>query len=137
MSVQLQWGLVSEAIDYNEYLTGKRTEGAIYGTFSLTRRVGQTISQSLAVLIIGWIGYNPDLTNQGLAQSGGTIFGITAMNLAIPAIAALGSWICFKFIWNIDDQMRLEIAEWKLGKAEQNSEAEVEEVEPTVPVQKA
>lgn len=60
LSVQMQWGLVGESIDYNEYLTGKRTEGAIYGTFSLTRRVGQTISQSLAVLMIGWIGYNPE-----------------------------------------------------------------------------
>ena len=27
MSVQMQWGLVAESIDYNEYLTGKRNEG--------------------------------------------------------------------------------------------------------------
>ena len=27
----MQWGLVGEAIDYNELLTGKRTEGSIYG----------------------------------------------------------------------------------------------------------
>ncbi len=125
MSVQLQWGLVSEAIDYNEYLTGKRTEGAIYGTFSLTRRVGQTVAQSLAVLIIGWIGYNPELTNQGLAQSAGTIFGITAMNLAIPAAAALISWSIFKFIWNIDDEMRAKIAQWKLDKARETEDEEV------------
>ena len=127
MSVQLQWGLVSEAIDYNEYLTGKRTEGAIYGTFSLTRRVGQTIAQSVAVLIIGWIGYNPELTNQGLAQSAGTIFGIQAMNLAVPAIMAMVSWAMFKFVWNIDDEMRAEIAAWKLSNADQIEDEEVVE----------
>ena len=58
MSVQLQWGLVSESIDYNEYITGKRSEGSIYGNFSLTRRVGQMLAQSLVVLMIGWIGYS-------------------------------------------------------------------------------
>ena len=38
VSIQMQWGLVGEAIDYNEYITGKRTEGSIYGTFNLSRR---------------------------------------------------------------------------------------------------
>ena len=39
VSIQMQWGLVGEAIDYNEYVTGKRTEGSIYGTFNLSRRI--------------------------------------------------------------------------------------------------
>ena len=32
ISIYMQWGLVGEAIDYNEMITGKRTEGSIYGT---------------------------------------------------------------------------------------------------------
>ena len=32
VSIYLQWDLVGEAIDYNEMITGKRTEGSIYGT---------------------------------------------------------------------------------------------------------
>lgn len=115
MSVQLQWGLVSEAIDYNEYLTGKRTEGAIYGTFSLTRRVGQTLSQSLGVLVIGWIGYNPELTNAGLQQADGTIFGITAMALVAPVIGSIVSLLIFQFMWNIDDDLRAKINEMRFG----------------------
>lgn len=116
LSVQMQWGLVGESIDYNEYLTGKRTEGAIYGTFSLTRRVGQTISQSLAVLMIGWIGYNPELTNAGIAQADGTIFSIKFMTLVVPAIAALGSWACFKFIWHLEGDLRDKLTLWKDSK---------------------
>lgn len=116
LSVQMQWGLVGESIDYNEYLTGKRTEGAIYGTFSLTRRVGQTISQSLAVLMIGWIGYNPELTNAGIAQADGTIFSIKFMTLVVPAIAAIGSWACFKFIWHLEGDLRDKLTLWKNSK---------------------
>lgn len=130
LSVQMQWGLVGEAIDYNEYLTGKRTEGAIYGTFSLTRRVGQTISQSLAVLMIGWIGYNPELTNAGVSQAGGTILGIQVMTLVVPAVAAIGSWLCFKFVWNLDGSTGKELSVWRNSKVA--PVAEVEAVVETV-----
>ena len=66
MSTQMQWGLVAESIDYNEYLTGKRNEGTIYGFFSLSRRVGTTIANSGSVLIIAGIGYDAALTAAGL-----------------------------------------------------------------------
>ena len=39
----MQWGMMGEVIDYNEVVVGKRTEGSIYGTFNLTRRIGQAI----------------------------------------------------------------------------------------------
>ena len=58
MSVQMQWGLVAESIDYNEYLTGKRNEGTIYGFFSFSRRLGSTIASSASVLMIAAIGYD-------------------------------------------------------------------------------
>lgn len=32
--------MMGEAVDYNEMVTGKRTEGSIYGFFNLTRRIG-------------------------------------------------------------------------------------------------
>ena len=60
----MQWGLVGEAIDYNEMVTGKRTEGSIYGTFNLTRRIGQTVGNSAAVLALGWIGYQAGAATQ-------------------------------------------------------------------------
>ena len=101
ISTQMQWGLVGEAIDYNEYLTGKRTEGSIYGTFSLSRRMGNTLASSLALLMLGWIGYNPDVA----VQTASTIIGIKVLNVLVPAICILGSWIAFKFIWNITPEV--------------------------------
>ena len=117
MSVQMQWGLVAESIDYNEYLTGKRNEGTIYGFFSLSRRIGSTIANSLSVLLIAAIGYDAALTNAGLDQAASTINGIKLMVCGFPAVAALGSFCCFTFIWCINKDVRAKMAEWKAAKA--------------------
>ncbi|MCZ0716946.1 MFS transporter [Aerococcus kribbianus] len=110
MSVQLQWGLVSEAIDYNEYITGKRSEGSIYGNFSLTRRIGQMLAQSLVVLMIGWIGYSQSAANAGQPQSEMAQSGLIILNLLGPAVCAFFSFLSFKFLWNIDDKTRTDMA---------------------------
>lgn len=116
MSVQMQWGLVADAIDYNEYLTGKRNEGTIYGFFSLSRRVGSTIANSATVLLIAAIGYDAALAKAGGVQSDGTITGIKLMVIGFPMIAALISWFCFKFVWCINDDVRAKMAAWKAEK---------------------
>ena len=117
MSTQMQWGLVAEAIDYNEYLTGKRNEGTIYGFFSLSRRVGTTIANSGTVLLIAAIGCDAALTNAGLQQAAGTIAGIKAMVAGFPMIAAILSWVCFTFVWCINSDVRAKMAAWKAAKA--------------------
>lgn len=106
LAILMQWGMVGEAIDYNEYLTGKRTEGSIYGTFSLTRRIGTTIGSSLGVLMLGWTGYQVGAA----AQSASALSGIKALSTLVPAICVLGSWFAFRFIWNITDDVRAKIA---------------------------
>lgn len=113
MSVQMQWGLVAEAIDYNEYLTGKRNEGTIYGFFSLSRRVGSTIASSSTVLLVAAIGYDVARAAAGLPQAASTIAGIKLMVMGFPCIAALGSWLCFTFVWNINEDVRAKISAWK------------------------
>lgn len=128
LSVQLQWGLVGESIDYNEYLTGKRSEGTIYGTFSLTRRVGQTLSGSLAVLMLSWFNYIAHDENTIVTQPDSAIFGIKAMCILIPAIIAMGSWAAFRFIWNINDEKRAAVAAWKAERTQVAEEQPVEEI---------
>ncbi len=119
LSVQLQWGLVGESIDYNEYLTGKRSEGSIYGVFSLTRRIGQTLSGSLAVVMLSWFGYIAHPEDVVVSQPDSAIFGIKAMCILIPAIIAMGSWIAFRFIWDINPEKRAAMAAWKAERAAQ------------------
>ena len=117
MSVQMQWGLVAESIDYNEYLTGKRNEGTIYGFFSLSRRIGSTIAGSLSVILIAAVGFDTEISKIGGDQSAQAIAGIKAMVCGFPALAALGSFCCFTFIWCINKDVRAKMAEWKAAKA--------------------
>ncbi len=116
MSVQMQWGLVAESIDYNEYLTGKRNEGTIYGFFSLSRRFGSTIASSVSVLVIAAIGYDPALTAAGMAQAASTISGIKMLVVGFPMLAAVLSYLSFTFIWNINKDVRAKMAAWKNGE---------------------
>ena len=106
LSNMMQWGMLSEAIEYNEYLTGKRTEGSINGTFNMLRRLGQGLGASFGVAMLGMIGY--DVT--AAVQTSGTILGIKVLCLLFPAICAIGSWIVFRFVWNITPELREKMA---------------------------
>ena len=111
VSIQMQWGLVGEAIDYNEFITGKRTEGSIYGTFNLSRRIGQAIGQGCAFYALAWIGY------EGTAevQTAGAVLGLKVLCVLVPAVFILGSWAAFRFVWNITPEVRAQMAAKKAG----------------------
>ena len=106
----MQWGLVSETVNYNAYLTGKRTEGTIFGVFNMLRRVGQAIGSALSVATLGWVGYDVALANSGLQQSAGTLMGMKVLCFLLPAVFILGSWAAFRFLWNITPEVREKMA---------------------------
>jgi len=107
LSNMMQWGMLSEAIEYNEYLTGKRTEGSINGTFNMLRRLGQGLGASFGVAMLGMIGYDAAVS----VQTAGTILGIKVLCLLFPAICAVGSWFVFRFVWNITPELREKMAQ--------------------------
>lgn len=106
LSNMMQWGMLSEAIEYNEYLTGKRTEGSINGTFNMLRRLGQGLGASFGVAMLGMIGYDAAAS----VQTGSTIVGIKVLCLLFPAVCALGSWVVFRFVWNITPEVKEKMA---------------------------
>ena len=112
LSNMMQWGMLSEAIEYNEYLTGKRTEGSINGTFNMLRRLGQGLGASFGVAMLGMIGYNASVS----VQSSATIMGIKVLCLLFPAMCAIGSWMVFRFIWNITPELKEKMALWRAAK---------------------
>ena len=114
MSIYMQWGFVGEVIDYNEMITGKRTEGSIYGTFNLFRRIGKTFSSSLGMFMLSWFGYNKDVE----IISDTTIFGIKLLSVLLPGILIIGSWIAFRFVWNLNDETKAKITAFKQAQKE-------------------
>ena len=112
LSNMMQWGMLSEAIEYNEYLTGKRTEGSINGTFNMLRRLGQGLGASFGVAMLGMIGYDAAAS----LQTDSTILGIKVLCLLFPALCAMGSWVVFRFVWNITPELKEKMAQWKAAR---------------------
>ena len=110
--VQQQWGMVGQAIDYNEYATGKRTEGSIYGVFNFMRRAGQAIGSSAAAAALVPIGYDAALE----VQTAATATGIKALCTVIPAVCMLICFIAVKFVWNITPDVMAKVNEFQSKK---------------------
>lgn len=111
VSGMMQWGLLGETIDYNEYLTEKRTEGTIYGTFNMLRRIGQAIGTSAGVALLGSFGFDAAKETLGQVQGDFTLFGIKLLCLLAPALFSLGSYSAFRFIWNITPELKSHMSE--------------------------
>ena len=76
-----------------------------------------TIASSLSVLMIAAIGFDAAVSKAGGTQAPSVEAWIKVMVVGFPMIAALGSFSCFTFIWNINKEVRAKMAEWKAAKA--------------------
>lgn len=66
--------------------------------------LGYTLGDFGGVALLGVIGYDAVLANQGLMQSSETLLGIKVLCLLTPALAALGSWAAFRFVWYMEPE---------------------------------
>ena len=53
----VSWAMMGDAIDYNEWKTGKREEGVVYSLHSFFRKLAQGVGPALALVIMSAIGY--------------------------------------------------------------------------------
>ena len=53
----VSWAMMGDAIDYNEWKTGKREEGTVYALHSFFRKLAQGIGPAVAVALMGTMGY--------------------------------------------------------------------------------
>lgn len=72
----MTWALETDTVEYGEYKTGIRTEGATYAAFSFTRKMGQAVGAALGSYGLAWAGYNASLKGTGSPQSPGVLDGI-------------------------------------------------------------
>jgi glycoside/pentoside/hexuronide:cation symporter, GPH family len=101
----LIWGMVSDCIDYNQFLTGERQEGLIYGSYSFVRKTGQALAGFASGIGLGLIGYVANATT----QSAGALFGIKMLTIGMPAVAMFISWLALRFIWDLTPEKRAEV----------------------------
>ncbi len=53
----VSWAMMGDAIDYNEWKTGKREEGTVYSLHSFFRKLAQGVGPAIALLIMQAMGY--------------------------------------------------------------------------------
>lgn len=82
----MTWALEADTVEYGEFKTGIRTEGATYAAFSFTRKVGQAVGAALASYALAWAGYNGSLKEEGLAQPDEVVQGMQIAGGALPLI---------------------------------------------------
>ena len=99
------WGQVSDCIDYNQYLSGTRQEGVIYGAYSFVRKMGQALAGFLAGAGLGFVGY----TAGAASQSAGTLAGIKFLTIGMPAVGMFIAFAAYKFIWDLTPEKQAEI----------------------------
>ncbi len=96
----VSWALMADAIDYNEWKTGKREEGTVYSLHSFFRKLAQGVGPSLVLLIMGWLGYNSDL---GVgAQSAATANNMCWLVAALYTFSAVIMFVGIAFVYNLD-----------------------------------
>ncbi|MCC8023518.1 MAG: MFS transporter [Clostridiales bacterium] len=101
------WGLVTDVIDYQEYLSGAREEGTSYSLFSFTRKLGQTIAGSGGVMVLSLIGYNVDDTTVGQAEE--VLDSMYTVATLVPAGAYLLMFLLLYFLYPLGKHRVLEI----------------------------
>jgi GPH family glycoside/pentoside/hexuronide:cation symporter len=87
------WAMVTDVIDFQEYLSKKREEGTSYAFFSFTRKLGQTFAGVLSVFALKLISY--DAKNISLA----VISKMYTISTLIPAIMFFTIFIILGFMY--------------------------------------
>lgn len=101
------WGMVSDSIDYNQYLSGVRQEGVIYGAYSFVRKTAQALAGFVAGSGLSIAGYSATAET----QSAETLAGIKFLALGTPAIGLLIASLIFHWLWNLTPEKQKEVSE--------------------------
>ena len=115
----VSWAFMADAIDYNEWKTGKREEGTVYSLHSFFRKLAQGVGPSIVLLIMGALGYVSELGTEG--QSLATATNMCWLVAGLYAFSGVAMFIAIKYIYNLDkptlEQMNKELAERRAANA--------------------
>ncbi|MBQ2806134.1 MAG: MFS transporter [Clostridia bacterium] len=118
----VSWAMMGDAIDYNEWKTGKREEGVVYSLHSFFRKLAQGLGPSLVLLVMYALGY------VGANKGNQTIQVATNMRYLVAALylfSAVLQFLGLALIYNLDKK-KLAQMNRELGLAADTGSAEAE-----------
>ena len=96
----VSWAMMSDAIDYNEWKTGKREEGTVYSLHSFFRKLAQGVGPSVVLLIMGGLGYVSKLGTVG--QSAQTAANMCWLVAGLYLFSAILQFVGIALVYNLD-----------------------------------
>ena len=98
----VSWAMMGDAIDYQEWKTGKREESVVYALHSFFRKLAQGVGPAAVIAIMGTslIGYDEALGTIG--QSAQTAENMCWLVAILYAISAVSQFVGVALVYNID-----------------------------------
>ena len=98
----VSWAMMGDAIDYQEWKTGKREESVVYALHSFFRKLAQGVGPAAVIAIMGTslIGYEEKLGTIG--QSAETASKLCWLVAALYMISAISQFVGVSLVYNID-----------------------------------
>ena len=98
----VSWAMMGDAIDYQEWKTGKREESVVYSLHSFFRKLAQGVGPAAVIAIMGTslIGYEASLGTIG--QSPETAQNMCWLVAILYAISAISQFVGVALVYNID-----------------------------------
>jgi GPH family glycoside/pentoside/hexuronide:cation symporter len=118
----VSWAMMGDAIDYNEWKTGKREEGVVYSLHSFFRKLAQGVGPAVALLIMQGMGY---VNNAIDPETGAEFIDVTLLSWDFAVelrtlvailflVAGVMLFIGLGLVYNLDkktlDKMQQELA---------------------------
>ena len=86
----LPYAMVPDAIEYGYLLTGERTEGAFYATWTFGMKIGQAVALGITGWVLSAVGYVPNVTQTDLSMLGiRLLLGPITVTIFVMAMVAL------------------------------------------------
>jgi GPH family glycoside/pentoside/hexuronide:cation symporter len=106
----VSWAMMGDAIDYNEWKTGKREEGVVYSLHSFFRKLAQGVGPAVALIIMQGMGY---VNNAIDPETGAEFIDVTLLSWEFAVqlrtlvailflVAAVMQFIGLGLIYNLD-----------------------------------
>lgn len=83
-SYSLIYTIVPDLTDYNEYLTGARSDGGVFALLEFGNKVGMAIGTSGMGLMLGALGFSANMP-----QTPGVLWGINAIMFIMPGVLSI------------------------------------------------
>ena len=98
----VSWAMMGDAIDYQEWKTGKREESVVYALHSFFRKLAQGVGPAAVIAIMGTalIGYDEKLGTIG--QSAETAGRLCWLVAGLYAFSAISQFVGVAMVYNID-----------------------------------